>query len=81
MSFGARRLSLSGSGNSLNIRPIATFFQLDRRIAELLGLQLASQIPLVQEPSKPENPTTNTEAVRLGGPIIWERSDNRVSCR
>ena len=27
----------------------ATFFQLDRRIAELLDLQLASQIPLVQD--------------------------------
>jgi hypothetical protein len=27
----------------------ATFFQIDRRIAELIDLQLASQIPLVQE--------------------------------
>jgi hypothetical protein len=27
----------------------ATFFQLDRRITELIDLQVASQIPLVQE--------------------------------
>jgi hypothetical protein len=27
----------------------ATFFQMDRRITELIELQLASQIPLVQE--------------------------------
>jgi hypothetical protein len=27
----------------------ATFFQLDRRISELIDLQVASQIPLVQE--------------------------------
>jgi hypothetical protein len=30
-------------------RKTATFFQLDRRIAMMMDLQLASQMPLVQE--------------------------------
>jgi hypothetical protein len=34
-------------------KKVATFFQLDRRLSNLIDLQLASQIPLVQEqPSK-----------------------------
>ena len=36
----------------LDGRKTATFFQLDRRIAMMMELQVASQMPLVQEQSQ-----------------------------